>query len=78
MLKIISILLNFLNTEIILITFFEAKEREAPYSQQKQDLELTVAHILLQGKIALIALPPYCKIQTKIEESKKNHYNIQV
>ena len=63
--------MNFLNTEIILITFFEAKEREAPYSQQKQDLELTVAHILLQDEIALIALPPYCKIQTKIEESKK-------
>ena len=73
MLKIISILLNFLNAEIILIIFFEAKEREAPYSQQKQGLELTVAHILLQDKIAFIALPPYYKIQNKIEESKENH-----
>ena len=52
------------NTEIRLIIFFAAKDGEALYSQQKQDLELTVAHILLQDEIALIALPPYCKIQT--------------
>ena len=32
------------NTEIRLIIFFEAKDREALYSQQKQDLELTVAY----------------------------------
>ena len=36
------------NTEIILIIFFAAKEGEALvlYSQQKQDLELTVAQIM--------------------------------
>ena len=31
------------NTEIRLIIFFVAKDREALYSQQKQDWELTVA-----------------------------------
>ena len=34
------------NTEIILIIFFAAKDGEAPYSQQKQDQELTVAQIM--------------------------------
>ena len=33
------------NTEIGLI-FFAAGDGEAPYSHQKQDLELTVAHII--------------------------------
>ena len=33
-------------TEIKLITFFVAKDGEAVYSQQKQDLELTVAQII--------------------------------
>ena len=33
------------NTEIRLIIFFAAKDREALYSQQKQDRELTVAQI---------------------------------
>ena len=32
------------NTEIRLITFFAAKDREALYSQQKQDWELTSSH----------------------------------
>ena len=32
------------NTEIRLIIFFAAKDREVLYSQQKQDWELTVAH----------------------------------
>ena len=31
------------NTEIRLIIFFSAEDGEALYSQQKQDLELTVA-----------------------------------
>ena len=31
------------NTELILIIFFAAKDREALYSQEKQDLEMTVA-----------------------------------
>ena len=31
------------NTEIILIIFFAAKDGEALYSQQKQDRDLTVA-----------------------------------
>ena len=33
------------NTETRLIVFFAAKDGEALYSQQKQDLELTVAQI---------------------------------
>ena len=34
------------NTEIRLIIFFAAKDREALYSQQKQDWELTMAQIM--------------------------------
>ena len=34
------------NTEIRLNIFFAANDGEAPYSQQKQDQELTVAHIM--------------------------------
>ena len=35
-----------INTEIRLIIFFEAKDGEALYSQQKQDWELTLAQIM--------------------------------
>ena len=35
-----------LNTKIRLIAFFAAKDGEALYNQQKQDLELTVAQIM--------------------------------
>ena len=42
------------NNEIRLIIFFAAKDGEALYSQQKQDWELTVAHIkLLIAKFTL-------------------------
>ena len=34
------------NAKIKLITFFVAKDGEAIYSQQKQDLELIVAQII--------------------------------
>ena len=34
------------NAEIRLIIFFAAKDGEALYSQQKQDLELTVAQVM--------------------------------
>ena len=34
------------NTEIRLIIFFAAEDGEVLYSQQKQDLELTVAQII--------------------------------
>ena len=34
------------NTEIGLVTLFAAEDGEALYSQQKQDLELTVAQIM--------------------------------
>ena len=34
------------NTEIRLIIFSSAEDREVLYSQQKQDLELTVAQII--------------------------------
>ena len=51
------------NIEIRLSMFFIAKDREALYSQQKQDRELTVAQIMNS----------YCQIQTEIEESGENH-----
>ena len=35
-----------IDTKIRLIIFFEAKDGEALYSQQKQDWELTLAHIM--------------------------------
>ena len=43
------------NTKIRLIIFFEAKDGEALYSQQKQDQQLTVAsdHELLIAKLRL-------------------------
>ena len=56
------------NTKIRLIIFFAAKDGEALYRQQKQDWELTVAQIMNS------LLP----IQTEIEESRENHYTIQV
>ena len=34
------------NKEIRLIIFFAAKDGEAPYSQQKQDWDLTMAQIM--------------------------------
>ena len=34
------------DTKIRLIIFFAAEDGEAPYSQQKQDQELTVAQIM--------------------------------
>ena len=34
------------NIEVRMIIFFAAKDGEAPYSQQKQDLELTMARIM--------------------------------
>ena len=34
------------NAEIRFIIFYAAKDGEAPYSQQKQDQELTVAQIM--------------------------------
>ena len=51
------------NTEIRLIMFFASKDREALYSQQKQDQELTVAQIMNS----------YSQIKTEIEESRENH-----
>ena len=50
------------NTKIRLIIFFEAKDGEALYSQQKQDQELTVAQIMNS------LLPNL----TQIEESREN------
>ena len=34
------------NTEIRLIIFFASKDGDAPYSQEKQDQELTVTQIM--------------------------------
>ena len=47
------------NNEIRLFIFFAAKDRNTLYSQQKQDLLLTVAQI--------------SKIQAQIEENRENH-----
>ena len=44
------------NTEIRLIIFFAAKDREALYSQQKQDRELTVAQIMNSTDMSLSKL----------------------
>ena len=52
------------NTETILIIFFTAKDREALYSKQKQDWELTVAQIMN------FLLP---NSDLNIEESGENH-----
>ena len=49
------------NTEIRLIIFFAAKDGEARYSQQKQDRELTVAHIV----------NTYCQIHLKLKKVGK-------
>ena len=49
------------NTKMRLIIFSAAKDVEALYSQQKQDWELTVVHIMK-------SLLPF---QTEIEESRK-------
>ena len=38
-------------SEIRLITFFIAEDGEAVYSQQKQDLELTVAQIISSSQL---------------------------
>ena len=56
------------NTKIRLNIFFAAKDGEAQYSQQKQNQELTVSQIMNF----------YYQIQTQIEESRENHYTIQV
>ena len=54
---------HLVNTKIRLIVFFAAKDGEALYSQQKQDLELTVA----QSMSSLL------KDSDLIEESRENH-----
>ena len=56
------------NTEIRLTILFAAKDGEALYNQQKQDQQLTVAQIMKS----------YGQIQTEIEESRENHWIIQV
>ena len=56
------------NTAIRLMIFFAVKGGEALYSQQKKDWEPTVAQIM----------SCLCQIQTYIEESRDNHWTIQV
>ena len=56
------------NTEIRLIIFFAAKDEQVLYSQQKQDQELTVVQ-------TMNSLLPNSDL---IEESRENHYTIQV
>ena len=56
------------NTEVRLIIFFAAKDRDTLYSQQKQDWELTVAQIIIIIANSLVLLTiiiaNYCQIQT--------------
>ena len=56
------------NTEIRLIIFFAAKDRDAIYRQQKQDWELTVAQIIIIIANSLLVLPiiiaSHCQIHT--------------
>ena len=49
------------NTEVRLIMFFAAKDREAVYSQQKQDWELTVVQ----------NIPPIAKFRLKLKKVGK-------
>ena len=56
------------NTKIRLIIFFAAKDGEALYSHKNK----TGSWLWFRSWI------PYCQIQTEIEESKENHYTIQV
>ena len=56
------------NTKIRLIIFFAAKDGEALYSQQKQDQELTVAHIMN----SLLA-----NSDLNWTKNRENHYTIQ-
>ena len=51
------------NTKIRLIVFFAAKDGEALYSQQKQDLELIVAQIISS----------LLQIHAQIEETSENY-----
>ena len=51
------------NTKIKSITFFVAEDGEALYSQQKQDLELTVAQIMSS----------LWQNSSLTEESRENH-----
>ena len=51
------------NTKIRLIVFFAAKDGEALYSQQKQDLEPIVAQIISS----------LFQIHAQIEETRENH-----
>ena len=44
------------NTEVRLIIFFAAKDRDTLYSQQKQDWELTVAQIIIIIANSLVLL----------------------
>ena len=44
-------IIQMVNTEIRLIIFFTAKDEEALYSQQKQDLKLWLRSSALYGKI---------------------------
>ena len=41
------------NTEIRLIIFFAAKDGEALYNQQKQDVELNVAQIMINHELLI-------------------------
>ena len=56
------------NTEIRLIIFFAAKDRDAVYRQQKHDWELTVAQIIIIIANSLLVLPiiiaSHCQIHT--------------
>ena len=59
-----------LNTKTTLIIFFAAKDGEAPYSQQKQDQELTVAQIMSSS------LPKLDKLKKVGKTTRPFRYNL--
>ena len=54
------------NTKIILMVFFAAKDGEALYRQQKEDQELTVAHIMNS------LLPNKAEIEEKVRKTTRS------
>ena len=54
------------NTKIVLMVFFAAKDGEALYRQQKEDQELTVAHIMNS------LLPNKAEIEEKVRKTTRS------
>ena len=69
------------NTEIRLIIFFASKDGEALYSQQKQDLELTMTQImnsLLPDSLKLKKVPKITRPFRYDLNQIPNYYTVEV